>query len=325
MIAVSLPHEHEDETYLDTDELEELCSSQGFEYAEGTIHSIPGWSSIFRNLGQVLTPLTIGTGEGINRIVEALHTIMWPSMQQHPPRSPKRKAAPKLNILSKPSLENSDSFVNIEWTQFPTDEFQAEKIALEKWLDSGDSAAPVKVPTFTMPPDLSSSSSQPRTPAGFDDDFSDFVSAPAPAPASPTTESVSKSRVGEAPPEATYDQDHNDPEDDLFSGDFFPTDQEILMTSHRIFGPLLPSQRASSSRAARVNDEGKHDEGEDEDEDGDEDEDESDALPDVEFDLSKIMGALQGLKEEISGIEDEEAKRKMAAKVAMGLLYGLEG
>lgn len=322
MIAVSLPHEHEGDNYLDSDELEELCSSQGFEYAEGTVHSVPGLSSVFRNLGQALTPSTIGIGEGINRIVEALHTIMWPSMEQHPPRSPKRKAAPKLNILSKPPHENPDSLENIEWTQFPTDEFQAEKIALEKWLDSGDSGhtvAPVKLPTFTMPPDLSSSSSQPCTPAGFDDDFSDFVSAPAP----PSTDSVSKSLVGEVPPEATYDQDHNDPEDDLFSRDFFPTDQEILMTSHRIFGPLLPSQRASSSRAARVEDEGKHDEGEDEDEDGDEDE--SDALPDVEFDLSKIMGALQGLKEEISGIEDEEAKRKMAAKVAMGLLYGLEG
>jgi len=156
--------------------------------------------------------------------------------------------------------------------------------------------------------DSTTSSYQSRTLAGFDDDFSDFVSAPAPA----TT-------AREVIPEIVYDQDHNDPEDDLFSDDFFPTDQEILTTSHRIFGPLLPSQRACSSRTARADDEGTHDEGEGGDED------ESDTLQDVDFDLSRIMGSLQGLKEEISGIEDEEAKRRMAARVSMGLLYGLEG
>jgi len=274
-----------------------------------------------RDLGQALTSLTIGTGEGIHRIVEALHTIMWPSMQQHPPRSPKHKAAPKLNILSKPSLENPDALETIEWAQFPADEFRAEKIALEKWLDSDDTVAPVKLPTSTTLPDSSSSSCQPRISAGFDDDFSDFVSAPAPA----TTDTTSKSLAGEVTPEPEYDQDRNDPEDDLFSDDFFPTDQEILMTSHRIFGPLIPSQRASSSRAARADDEGRHDEGGAKDKDEGGDEDESDTLRDVDFDLSSILGALQGLKEEISGIEDEEAKRRMAARVAMGLLYGLEG
>ena len=244
---------------------------------------------------------------------------MWASMQQHPPG---HKAAPKLNTLTKPSLENPDSLENLEWTQFSTDEFHAEKIALEKWLDSDDTGpivAPVKLPTSKMLLDSSSTSSQPRTPAGFDDDFSDFVSASSPAPA--ITDTTSKSLIGEVIPETEYDQDGTELEDDLFGDDFFPTGQEILITSHQIFGPLLPSQRASSSRAARVDDEGRHDEGEGEDED----ESESDTLQDADFDLSRIMGALQGLKEEISGIEDEEAKRKMAAKVAMGLLYGLEG
>lgn len=45
MMAVSLPREHESDNYLDPDELEELCSSHGFEYVEGAIHSVPGLST----------------------------------------------------------------------------------------------------------------------------------------------------------------------------------------------------------------------------------------------------------------------------------------
>lgn len=245
---------------------------------------------------------------------------MWPSMQQQPLGSPKRKARPKPKTVSKPSLEGPNSLENIEWTQFSTDEFQAEKIALEKWLDSDDfssTATPVKPPTSTILPKSSCSNDQPHDPARFDDDFSDFVSAPALVPE--TTNTTSKNPISEVISETGCTQDHDDPEDDLFSDDFFPTDREILMTSHRIFGPHLPSQRAGSSRSARGDDEGRSHE------DEDEDEDEGNASGDGDFDLSRITGALQGLKEEISGIENEEVRRRMAARVAMGLLYGLEG
>jgi len=229
---------------------------------------------------------------------------MWPSMQQRPSGSPKRKVQPKPNIISKPSLEDPDSLENIEWTRFPTDEFLAEKIALEKWLDSDDigpTVTPLKPSTYTVLPDSSPSNGQPQDLAGFDDDFSDFVSAPASAPE--TTDTTFKNPTSED--ETECNQVRDDPEDDLFSEEFFPTDQEILMTSHRVFGPHLPSQRASSSKSHE--------------------EDEGHTLGDGDFDLSRIMGALQGLKEEISGIENEEAKRRMAARVAMGVLYGLEG
>ena len=242
---------------------------------------------------------------------------MWPSMQQQPLGSPKRKTRPKPNIVSITSLGDSGLLENIEWTRFPTDEFHAEKIALEKWLDSDDlglTVTPVKPPTSTMPPNSSSSNGEPHDLAGFDDDFSDFVSAPTPAPA--TTDTTSKIPTSEVVSETGWNQVCGDPEDDFFGDDFFPTDQEILMTSRRIFGPNLPSQRASS-RSARADDEGKSHE--------DEDEDEGNTLGDGDIDLSRIMGALQGLKEEISGIENEEVKRRMAARVAMGLLYGLEG
>ena len=42
------------------------------------------------------------------------------------------------------------------------------------------------------------------------------------------------------------------------------------------------------------------------------------------FDLQSVLGALQGLKEEIAGMPDKE-RRKAAARVALGLAYGLGG
>ena len=230
-------------------------------------------------------------------------------MQQQPSGSSKRKTPTNPTTVFKPSLEKPDSPENTKWTPFPTDEFLTEKIALEKWFDSDDSGptiASYQPPTSTLLPDSSSSNGQPHNPTGFDDDFSDFVSAPTSAFA--TTDTTSESLADEAISETEDDQYPNDPEDDLFGDDFFPTDQEILMTSHRIFDPHLPSQRANSSRSALADGQ-----------DGD------NSSGDVYFDLSGIMGALQGLKEEISGIEDEDTKRRMAARVAMGLLYGLEG
>jgi hypothetical protein len=318
MLAISLPDENEDEPYLDPGETEDLCASHGFEYVEGATHSVPGSSSCSRGPGSDSNVMTNDIGEGIHRIVEALHTIMWPSMQQQPLGSPKRKARPKPNILSKLSLGDPESLENIDWTRFSTDEFHAEKIALERWLDSDDPGpiiTPTKPSASTILPNSSSSNGEPHDAAGFDDDFSDFVSAPASAPA--TTGTTSESPSSEVGSETGWNQVGDDPEDDLFSDDFFPTDQEIFMTSHRIFGPHLPSQRASSSRSARADGEGRSHE--------DEDEGEGNTLGDGDFDFSRIMGALQGLKEEISGIENEEVKRKMAARVAMGLVYGLEG
>ncbi|PPQ85934.1 hypothetical protein CVT26_000002 [Gymnopilus dilepis] len=43
------------------------------------------------------------------------------------------------------------------------------------------------------------------------------------------------------------------------------------------------------------------------------------------FDLERVLHSLQAMKSEIADIEDEDEKRKMAARVALGLIYGLEG
>lgn len=42
------------------------------------------------------------------------------------------------------------------------------------------------------------------------------------------------------------------------------------------------------------------------------------------FDLSRVLSALEGMKAEIAGMEDDGERRRAAAKVALGLVYGLE-
>ena len=93
--------------------------------------------------------------------------------------------------------------------------------------------------------------------------------------------------------------DDNDEDNDL------PTKEEILKTSAKIFGKI-PSSGKKGVPAA---------------ESGSMPED-ADAVP--PFDLSQVMSALQQFKTDISGMENEEERRKAAAKVALGLVYGLE-
>ena len=50
-------------------------------------------------------------------------------------------------------------------------------------------------------------------------------------------------------------------------------------------------------------------------------EDDFDLAP---FDISQVMSALQGMKAEISHMDNEEERRKAAARIALGLVYGLE-
>jgi len=122
----------------------------------------------------------------------------------------------------------------------------------------------------------------------------------------------------------------------------FPGKEEIMATSSRIFGtdkfpkpPALesrtttirPSDFSNSLPPAEVSPTSKTDsllkslppeveighEGE-----GD---DSYDMAP---FDLSRVFSALQEMKAEISNMEDEAERRKAAARVALGLVYGLE-
>lgn len=184
-----------------------------------------------------------------------------------------------------------------------------------------------------------SSMSPPTNPAKFDDDFTVFVSAPA-----IETQGFEQGSGRSTPAgDEAEDQDGLKPLDGLRSynslgsvSDFgesegsketmnvisdeededLPTQEEILETSSRIFGKkgnLRPTESSQITQSA----EPKSSNGKAEFE-GD---DEYDLAP---FDLSRVLGALQQMKEEISGMENEDERRKAAARVALGLVYGLE-
>jgi hypothetical protein len=163
---------------------------------------------------------------------------------------------------------------------------------------------------------------------GFEDDFTEFVSAPAVNKEttpdaighhkqqdrieSPMTSTIRSATLepgsalryqslgsdfggsdfgDEEPLYASLDDGDNEDEE-------LPTKEEIRETSGQIFGTVPASTKGAASMA-----------------------EDSDAV--APFDLSQVMGALQQFKSEISGMENEEERRRAAAKVALGLVYGL--
>lgn len=81
-----------------------------------------------------------------------------------------------------------------------------------------------------------------------------------------------------------------------------PSQQEIANTARRIFGTsatLGPEGPLSSDGGV---------------------EDDGDPF---NFDLGEVLGALQSMKEEVSGIQDPVARRRAAARVALGFAAGL--
>ena len=217
---------------------------------------------------------------GWSRVIEALQTIMWPSMQMKPTRPTHR---------SQLSMER-------------TKQLGAEQATQEGLTKDADSANVGPGNPWPLSTAATTASNK------FDDDFADFVSAPLPIAKGEAT-SVSEETImpSEHPPssvsapgedgheEAEFRTAEDEDYKELLDEDM-PTTDEILLTSQRIFGQSL----------AAPEDEGAEGEM-------------------GEFDLGSIMGALQSMKEEIAGITDEVEKRKAAARVALGLVWGLEG
>lgn len=255
MLAVAVGHGE-----LDTEAADDFCSEVGFEFVDAGDNE----DGDLENTGW-------------NRVVEALQTVMWPSMQMKPTRPTHR---------SQLSMERAKQLSS----EPPRED------AKPKPGDSGDAwPQPTQATTAT---------------AGFDDDFADFVSAP--TPVDTTTIASSNSKAADVPPSKESGLETAQPEEEHEVVDFqtaededykelldedMPSTDEILLTSQRIFGQSLAAP------------------------DGGED-DEGDM---GEFDLGSIMGALQSMKDEIAGMTNEEEKRKAAARVALGLVWGLEG
>ena len=250
---------------------------------------------------------------GMYRVVDALSTIMWPSMTRaegsHHGKSHSglsEQGADETDLALLALMNDAEMNGGVSWTK-------QEMEMLEQWLendveDQDHGYAPLPADShpsntpnvktddpWEMEPSISrvNAVSTVSGSDGFDDDFTDFVTAPM------------ASQTSDAKPD-------DDPE--------LPSKADIIATSAKIFGAsassslnLLNSNSRNLSEYSPLDDLAEPEIGRELDIDA------------PTFDLSRILGALEGMKEEISQISDEQERRKAAAKVALGLVYGLEG
>lgn len=267
---------------IETEKVEDFCSEVGFEFVDAGDELVEEGSESLSELKSKFSSINIYILDaGLSRVIEALQTVMWPSMQmkQQTRTHRSQQSIERAKLPAPAALEETD--------------IGKEKEKLNAWLDSND----------PWPPRTSSSTGTNT----FDDDFADFVSGSshpveeaAKSTAATTTESSSQAVVLAAE-EEEESHDFQTAEDEDYKellDDEMPTTEEIMLASQRIFGQSMASREG--------------DEGEEDGEFGD-------------FDLGSLMGALASMKEEIAGITDEEEKRKAAARVALGLVWGLEG
>lgn len=176
---------------------------------------------------------------------------------------------------------------------------------------------------------------------GFEDDFTVFVSAPAATPddvvgyhkqqdgfGSPIRSAGANSTLEPESASVRYhslgsvsDFEGSDFEDQepryeslndgdnvlLDCDDDLPTKEEIRETSAKIFGTTKGEEEIRATVAGGSETESHGD----------------DIVPGI--DLSQVMSTLEQIKMDIAEMDDEEERRKAAARVTLGLLYGLDG
>ncbi|KAL0580635.1 hypothetical protein V5O48_001365 [Marasmius crinis-equi] len=346
--------EDDDEKAEEVADTDEFLSEHGFEFID-VLTADEGEDDSMRD-GVPSLP----------RVLDALSTIMWPSMQASGKASRGKANARTAALLDWAQSSGDDSSLD-----FPSDDElvvarssggnnlaairqKKEMAELTRWLEEDDASKndPWKlaagiVHSPTTDDDERADDYDPTTPMPtfdrFDDDFTVFVSAP-PAPhvetqsqgnasplkASPTDDdgrlspsftgsSFNTEKLVPSYSGVTYHSlgSHPDLSDmgpdsaahsDNGSDDGLPTEEEVQKSAEKIFGATFAG--ASSSRLPSDMD--AHREG---------DGDDYEMTP---FDLSHVMSALQGMKAEIAAIDDEQERRKAAARVALGLVYGLE-
>lgn len=301
---------------------------------------------------------------GIERVLDALGTVMWPSMTTTSKVNIQRRDRERAlfdwadNSLSVVEEMTVNSGVPISPR---TKAMKQEMEELARWLEedhalqvddpwkSAASTGGMNMASAVTDSDDGDPVGATEVKFGFDDDFTVFVSAPAMDPIEISGRSTPDIHTDGLTPTGPYaghlyrtlgsvsdlggSEDGADAEvDDV--DDELPSKEEILATSSRIFGtsklPLPPvvdtdtntgkvsktSEKSSSTAAAAKTLS---------DDDLDAFVTGGDASYDTEpFDLSKVLNALQEMKAEIANMEDESERRRAAARVALGLVYGLE-
>ncbi|KAE9392822.1 hypothetical protein BT96DRAFT_959231 [Gymnopus androsaceus JB14] len=386
-------NEEEEEEFDDSAEIDEFLSSKGFEFIDVPA-SFDGQEDEKKEILADVIP-------SLPRVLDALSTIMWPSMEASL-RKQKRPAQARTEIAddngglldwAQSSFHQND---DIDFEDSVVVQTPASRMATAgaQWLEEDprnkdDADDDPWEPSSSRTGEMSMSPTSEEgglsvKEDGFDDDFTVFVSAPAEdsvssgappaalhsdstgsrldfseagfpsfasfgdgsftAPsfvegsadadvdtsfdslAPPTRYSSvmyhslgSASDLGdgyeeEAPPASLGDDKQDRDAAEVDSDDGLPTESEIRASAQRIFGPLpssitLPSSSSSSNaKSQEVDEDEKDDFGED----------------DMDFDLSHMVSAIQGMKTEISAMESEDDRRKAAARVALGLVYGLD-
>jgi len=286
---------------------------------------------------------------GLGRIVDALSTIMWPSMVQPSSSGPasKRKSRARelldwareeeaedgLRALVQPPIEEVEGGTDFTLLSTPTVEtkpktsrMQKEMDEFQRWLEEDESQRVNEDPwacrgqlEFKSPSTVDSLSDA-RTPTattfvesgnGFEDDFTDFIGAPVDhEPRRSESNSTKKPSFAYRSLGSEFDVlDGEDTES--------PSQDEIQATARRLFG-LSPSHSQQPLSATSVSDLGASP-APSTTTLGDDDDDEF-----SRFDLSRVFSALQVMKEEISEITDDSERRKAAARAALELVYGLQ-
>jgi len=286
---------------------------------------------------------------------------MWPSMVQPSSSGPasKRKSRARelldwareeecddgLRALVQPPIDEVEgdtlSSTPTVQTKPKTSRMQKEMDEFQRWLEEDESQRVNEDPWACRghiefeSPDTIESFSDAKTPTattfagsgigfpggghGFEDDFTDFIGAPVDhEPRRSEPNSAKK-------PSFAYMSLGS--EFDVLEGDDteLPSQDEIQATTRRLFGSLPshpPTYTSVSSQqpllATNLSDLGASPApstttlGDD------------DGSEFSQFDLSRVFSALQVMKEEISDITDDSERRRAAARVALGLVYGLQ-
>ncbi|EKM79269.1 hypothetical protein AGABI1DRAFT_113845 [Agaricus bisporus var. burnettii JB137-S8] len=329
----------------DNASIDGYVSGFGFEYVDATQNE----SSRQPHLDEV-------ESDGIPnlpRVPDALSTIMWPSMKAQAKDSKHTKRGRDPSLFDWGNEGTSDKSSSLASELMPSSSsdlstragrMRNEMEELANWLENdvrdGDKEDPWRLAARSDAIVVSSTegdsddflASSEVAASKFDDDFTIFVSSP---PETGTVESGRSTPTGDEddedglrPPESMRSYNSLGSVSDLGEGkelenayvvsddedDGLPTQGEIFETSSRIFGKNV--SRSTADAQPIYGSKSDLELGEAELEDND-----YDMAP---FDLSRVLGTLQQMKEDISGIEDESERRKAAARVALGLVYGLE-
>ncbi|TFK74839.1 hypothetical protein BDN72DRAFT_634880 [Pluteus cervinus] len=340
----------EDGTEEDS-EIDGFLSSNGFEFVDATVVTPPSRGK--REEGDDSYEDGI---PHLPRVLDALSTIMWPSMQSREQGGPSRGR----DLVDWAQVSHDNSLSAVEGVVSDSSKslsagalnMRREMEELAKWLEEDEpsrddpwkfaatSGAATSSPTEVGTEFNFCNAATIREPSlRFEDDFTVFVSAPPELELDPSGRSTpdisasatslqpalagslynslgSASDLGEPEQDNQKDEVHRDHDDDEDDDDEMPTKEEIREATSRIFGQhgaskvsqigSLPSKSFIEPSPFDVGDGGV---------------DQYDMAP---FDLTRVLGALQGMKAEIAGMQNENERRKAAARVALGLVYGLE-